>query len=916
MQKPNGYIWRDILNIPPKAEERGGKWGIPFAQKIHPFAWRGEAALWKQLPMDCQETPKMPPLKLNYGLALVSAFCLCLVNGTATTVDSSSGFANANYPASKTVNGIWGTSDMAQISVSNAWVIYDLGANPQVTSKFRITPPRYGGTPPSTFNPQSGTIEFSDDKSTWTTAIAWTMPALESVLRTDFSEVALPDPVQKRYVRLTLSAWSRIGEIFFVESPQLAVWEMAQDTTNTNNAPAFNTCDGDPKTFAAGIGGEGSIVYDQGKSKNVYGFRMTSRFLVDTQNPTSGELYVSDSPTSGWSSMGTWTMPAAVYGTTSTVVFPMPQSKRYVKLTRNNGGTQWAEFEVLNYPVVLGATANMAIVVPNDVAVANPDTFVYSDVAVLFAAKELRYHVKKATEGQVSLGIYNEASKPSGAQYIYLGNCSATGAAGISSSGLTNSDCIVRCEDGNLYICGDDAIVNFGGNTLGSGASTSHYIINNLNHLGTLLGVYDLLRTKLNIAWLFPGASGEQVPKVSSIILPTIRKTVTSAFIFSRMRDGGAYIYNSGEYLGWPNQAAFDGFMDAQQQWLRRQGFVQNVYMNMGHSFTTWWEAYGASHPDWFNLLPDGFRSFDYGSGNGAHISMCLSNTQMQAQKVDNWYDSRSSYPWLNGSENDTDQKCMSPACLARDYYDPGFDPNITQSDWHARVTNATSAFYSHQANWELKMGSMSDRLAQYLKDLQNAAITRHAITPEMVVGMAYANYRRPPVSSIQLNDHILIGFVPAMMFPWTTTLRKQMLDELTGWKNTGALIGLRPNYLYSGHNYPIFYADKYGDDITSLYTIGQHGLYSTDFDCLTGQFGSQALNLYMIGRMNTEVGFLTQDMVREEFYASFGQARDTVPDYFEYLKTVSDDIPRIAAGRIDGQDAAPAPARWVGGAV
>lgn len=834
-------------------------------------------------------SPKTKHVKLSYVLFILVAIPLCNVATAAVTVDSSYGFTNANYPASKTVNGIWGTADMAQISVSNAWVIYDLGINPQIISKFRITAPRYGGTPPSTFNPQSGTIEFSDDKSTWTTAISWTMPALESVLRTDFAEVALPDPMQKRYVRLILSAWSRIAEIFFIESPQLAVWKMAQDTTSTNSYPALNTCDGDPRTYGAGIGSEGSIVYDQGKSKNIYGFRITSCFAAGSLNPTSGELYVSDSPTSGWSDMGTWTLPAMTHGATGTVLFTTPQSKRYIKLTQSSGGSQWAEFEVLNYPVVLNDTANMAIVVPNSVSITSPDTFVYTDGAVLFAAKELRYHVRKATDGYVSLGIYNESSKPSGVQYIYLGNCSATAAAGISASGLTYSKCIVRCEDGNLYICGDDTINNCSGHTLGD-TSSPHYLMNNLNHLGTLLGVYDLLRTKLDIRWLWPGTTGEQVPKVSSIILPTIRKTVTPAFIFSRMRDAGSYIYNSGQYLGWPSQATFDAFMDAQQQWLRRQGFIQNVYMDMGHSYTTWWSTYGASHPEWFNLLPDGTRTYDYGSRDGSHISMCLSNSQMQSQKVDNWHASRSSYPWLNGSENDTDQKCMCTSCLVRDYYDPSFDTNMSQTDWNNRVINATNAFYGHEANWELKMGSMSDRLAQYLKELQNTAINNYGTAPEMVVGMAYANYTRPPVASIQLNDHILIGFVPAMMFPWTTALRNQMLDEISGWRNTGALIGLRPNYLYSGHNYPIFYADKYGDDITSLYTTGQ-GLYSTDFDSLTGQFGSQALNLYMIGRMNTNVGPLTQDMVCEEFYESFGPAKDTIRNYFAYLKTVSDGI-------------------------
>lgn len=816
-------------------------------------------------------------------------FVLLITNlcSGAPVIDSSNGF-DPVYPASNSIDGIYGNSNMAWGRYPTSWIIYDFGENPQTISKFRITPPRYGGATSQTFNPTSGTIEFSDDKISWTTPISWVMPALESVGRTDYAEAALPAPVQKRYVRLTLPNVGRIGEIFFVESPQLAVWELAQNTTYTNSYPAINTCDGDPKTFSASVWSEGNIIYDQGKAKNIYGFRIISRFIgPPSQIPTSGALYVSDSPDSGWTSMGTWTLPALEYGTAGNVIFTTPQSKRYIKLTKSSGGTQWADLEILNYPIVLDSTPNMAIIIPDGITIANPDTFICTDGSVLFAAKELRYHIKKMTDGAVSLGIYNESSKPAGYQYIYLGNCSATAAAGISSTGLDKSECIIRCEDGDLYICGDDTVRNYNGNVLGSGTSAPYYIVNNLNHIGTLLGVYDLLKNNLNIRWLWPGETGEKIPQQSSIILPAIRKTVIPKFAFSRLRDG---IYSSVDYTGWSNQSSFNDFMNAQQLWLRRQGFVQNMYMDIGHSYTTWWDTYGTSNPEWFNLLPDNTRTYDYGSKNGAHISMCWSNSNMQAQKAANWYASRNSYPWLNGSENDTNQKCMCAACRGMDYYDSGFDPDMSETDWNNRVTIATDAFDNQEANWELYMGSMSDRFAQYLSELQNTATNNYSITPEMTTGMAYANYRRPPVSSIQLNNQILIGFVPNIMFPWTSTLRTQMLDEIDGWKNTGARVGFRPNFLFTGHNYPIFIAEKYGNDITSLYTTG-NGLFYVDFDGLTGQFGSQALNLYMIGRMNTDVDFLNTNMILEEFYSAFGPARDEVKDYFSYLKTVSDSI-------------------------
>ena len=795
----------------------------------------------------------------------------------AVTIDSSSGF-NASYPAANTIDGIYGNSNMGWAAYTPAWAIYDFGANPQTIRKFRITPPLYGGVPPQTYNPMGGTIEFSNDKVNWTAAINWIMPALESIGRTDYSEVALPSPMTYRYVRINFNL-GRVSEIFFPGTTQLAVWEMAQDTYNSNNYPAINTCDGDSSSFGASINSEGAIIYDQGISKYFCGFVMTSRNYSQPLNPTGGSVYASDDPTANWTLVGNWTLAGLTNGNKGIVTFNASQAKkgRYIKLSNISGGDQWAEFECL-LPIVNTNIAKTAIIIPDGITIGNQDTFVYSDRPVLFAAKELRYHVKKATQNNAILGIYNESQKPSTfTNFIYLGNCIATQNEGLSAASLTNSQAIIRCKDGNLFIIGNDT----DGNTLGSSDSI-HYMCANDTHAGTLFGVYDFLDNQLGIHWLWPGTTGEYIPVKTDIIISPYEKTVTPKFIHSRFRDNPST-------LGWSSQNNCYAFLDAQQQWLRRHGFVRNITFDYDHSFSDWWTKYGTAHPEYFNRLPDGTRRADpyYCTGATSVISMCLSNADMHAQKITEWLAERSpAKPWIEAAEDDTNTKCTCSNCLAWDVYN---STDMTLAEWNNRVTNATTDFNNASGTWSNRLGSMSDRFARYLLAVQTEAESRDNNNPATLVAYAYANYRKPPVSTT-LNNRIIMAYVPEFSFPWSQAARNQTISEITGWQGKGVKTYLRPNYMLLGHNYPIFFADKFGDDLTSICQNNQN--IATDYDSLAGQYGAQALNLYMVARMNNKVGQLSTTAITSEFYSAFGPAANAVSDYFNYLQSVSNSQP------------------------
>jgi hypothetical protein len=275
------------------------------------------------------------------------------------TVDSSSGWSPGYY-ADKTVDGIWANKqpiDEANypnmgMCDPNAWVIYDFGV-PTAVSKVQITSPEYGGGYAQTYNATSGTFEFSNDKVTWTTPVAWSAPQIDGGAHYgDAAECAMDKEYKYRYARWTLTSGGRVGEIFFIGSQQLAVWEMNQEAYYSANYAMTNTVDHDPNTLAvitADQSGYGMpyVTYDMGTSQVVKGFTMQARARwADGNSITGGELWISDSPQSAYTKMGNFSAPTWTDGEAKTFDLGNPLTGRYLQLRNLTGGGQFAEFQV------------------------------------------------------------------------------------------------------------------------------------------------------------------------------------------------------------------------------------------------------------------------------------------------------------------------------------------------------------------------------------------------------------------------------------------------------------------------------------------------------------------------------------------------------------------------------------------
>jgi len=509
--------------------------------------------------------------------------------------------------------------------------------------------------------------------------------------------------------------------------------------------------------------------------------------------------------------------------------------------------------------LVVGRQPTAVLVIPDD---ALP--------VVKAAAEELQYHVRRSTGAE--LPMVPESQRPAGSGVVFLGACAATKALGIDLAALPPNGYAVRNASGALHLAGDDS------------AGDVFWIQHgNRTHVGTLFAVYEVLETSLGVRWLWPGPLGEVIPAAADLRLDVPDHAGKPPFIHTRWRDGGIYMAGT---RGWAVSENRSRFLNEQGKWLRRHRFAMGTNMDMAHSFTTWWERFGKDHPEYFNLLPDGTRRADplYEGGQPSLVAMCVGQPALWQQKVSEWAQGRSKEaPYLDASENDTSGLCVCPLCLAMDVPDPACAVPFAE-----RVEAARQAYADGRTDWYNALGSLSDRYARYYLALQKQA---EAVDPQAVVmGYAYANYVKPPLAT-RLNDRIIIGIVPALMFPWTAEKRQAFREQWDGWSAAGARLLLRPNYMLDGHCLPINVARALGQDFAYAAT---HGLIGTDFDSLTGQYGTQGPALYVLARLHDAPTKAPEECL-DEYFAAFGPAAAAVRAYFDHWEGVTAQITEAA---------------------
>lgn len=479
---------------------------------------------------------------------------------------------------------------------------------------------------------------------------------------------------------------------------------------------------------------------------------------------------------------------------------------------------------------------------------------------IKYAAEEFQRVIHKATGAKLAAIQESELNRQANQNQgiIFLGPCEAAKQAGVEARKLPANAYLIKSDHRRLFLYGKDG---------GTDHPRNYHV-----DMGTLFAVYEFLERQVGIRWLWPGDLGEFVPRRHRVV-SGVWKTKSLPRLMQRYWRFEAALHYGRE--AWSTETNVYNYKVDVYKWLRRHRFMRRHNLDYAEAFRDYWERFGDTRPELFNLLPDGSRRPD--GGRPHHVSMCVSEPHLWKQVVADWRAKRTAkLPWVNCKPNDTPGKCLCERCLS----------------WDVRPASEAAARKAFAAgdrdgwSWPQHLGSLSDRYARYLLAVQKEAerFDKNAT----VISYAYANYSRPPAAT-NLNDRVVIALASSLFFPYTEETSREFRSDWDGWSATGARLVFRPNITLGSHNMPVHYARRVGADIQHAF---QHGVVATDLDSLTGMWATQGPSLYVVARTHLPVDKTVEEIL-DEYYEAFGPAKESVRRYFDYWESVTEPITR-----------------------
>ena len=435
------------------------------------------------------------------------------------------------------------------------------------------------------------------------------------------------------------------------------------------------------------------------------------------------------------------------------------------------------------------------------------------------AAQELQSILLRVSGA--TLPIVEQAGSATGTR-ILVGQSAARDEAarlGLSiPSGLTNA----FNEEGYVVAVQGDTVVLAGNETP--------------PYQGTAYAVYDLLH-QLGCRWYMPGAFGEVLPRLSTVEVAPVRRTVRPDF---RIRN----IW----YSGWLTSTGKEG--EEYTIWRRRNRMCRSDLVGANYlpipgddtaKYLLPKEKYFDDHPEYYALNADGTRNPDF---------LCMSNPGAFDAATQTIVEQFAARPQLH---------CFS------------FSPPDAPTLCHCKDCTAAMHGGFKGEGW----GEVSDTYFDFVLRLSKRIAER--CPGKLVTSMAYFNRCRPPVDATGRQDNLLMYLASIQQCPvhsyaddtcWSRRSFKHMLRR---WSELSA--GL-VYYEYDPHDWSMFQrptwrSDAIADDFRLLKDAGGWGFNDE------GQIAwlSTGLNYYIRGRLGWNVKEDPQALVRDFCDRFFGPA-------------------------------------------
>ena len=524
-----------------------------------------------------------------------------------------------------------------------------------------------------------------------------------------------------------------------------------------------------------------------------------------------------------------------------------------------------------------------------------------------FAAKELKYHLEKATGETIK--ILPEDAAPKSGRRFFIGNVRALAAIGVDYDAFDAEERMVCGVSGDVYLAGGEMKEDIAGIY----KFTDHGKKRGLSDArrkdwcalaggGTLYAVYDFLEKEMGVLWLWPGELGEVIPRRKVPCIDGVKRKGREPLLVRYLWhdfERYSFVQRGNILFGWSNIENAKRDMGNARLWKTRNRVGVRHVFNTGHAFNEWSRRFGKSHPEYLALQPSGLRGrfadCEIRNPRNKYYPLCVSNTNVHEVIVNDWLKRNGirlekgldPLP-INCCENDSPGFCVCPACRAWDADDPAFK---THPYWTGTIREVSSRnrFVMAKEQWgedgEVVVGrppSLTDRYVKFYNAV--LALARRIYPSAEVNGYAYSNYRMPPVET-RISDGVVISFVPGIIFPYSRTKSNEFRRDWGNWNRMGATKMIyRPNYMHGGGIMPYSQARLMSEDINFAYA---HGMIAISQDSLLGAWSAQAMKNYVAARILREPD-ATYGKMSAEFYSAFGAGGDDVRRYFEKLEALN----------------------------
>lgn len=504
------------------------------------------------------------------------------------------------------------------------------------------------------------------------------------------------------------------------------------------------------------------------------------------------------------------------------------------------------------------------------------------------AAQELQYHLQKMSGARIAI-LPESQVKDNQRTLILVGQSRRVSALGVDTTKLPAETLVVRTVGHALILAGNDsgATPDAEDTIYDSVPDAPIYTPIFRGRTGTLYAVYKFLEDELGCRWLWPGSTGEVIPKHATVEVGALDITETPVLFRRHMRSGlterlkknclttmPAFMAQTGD--------AFDRMANEERTWLKRMRMGEAFPLSYGHAFTTWWERYGKTDPELFALLPNGQRG-PADAKRPEFVKMCVSNPKLITMLIDQFMKQRAKNPglrYLNACENDGSAGwCTCDRCKS---WDIAIDPKMRQSLIEAGKdgSDVDTAFATQKDGLPL---SLSNRYFRFMNEL--ARELRKVAPDASVITYAYSRYKDVPVD-LKLEPNMLVGLNSTFnMYPMNAVDFAEARRNFDGWYQTRCPMFLRPNAIIFSPalGVPWSAAHQMGEDFR--YALARNTL-ATDYDSLTGEFATAGPMYYVMARLHWDTSAKVDDLLNE-FYGGFGPCAPAVKAYFDHYEAM-----------------------------